>query len=361
MTERASDLLSELSVRLTADLQEAGATASEAIRTSVPELVLTVPESFSEMPIRSSSQFLEALYRTLRIDSSVPWAEYYVLAREASHRYAEKGVPLESLMEAMAIFRRAVISGITGEVAGSPYADEVVLLAQSRLGDVLEHLNSSFIRGYLDYTEARHQARQTELHGLYHIASALGRSLDVTEIAEVALDRARQHTKEARTDYLTGLANRPEFERAIDRAVAASERHKRRLALMMIDLDNLKQINDEHGHHVGDEAIRVLAHELQRAVRATDTCGRLGGDEFGVAMPDADEHHASDVAARVRHSLEYLNRAAKLPVRVDFSIGIAAWKPGMDWQAMYQEADKELYIDKRSRHAARKKVSDARS
>ena len=183
----------------------------------------------------------------------------------------------------------------------------------------------------------------------------------VADQIAVALDRARQHTKEARTDYLTGLANRPEFERAIDRAVAASDRHKRRLALMMIDLDNLKKINDEHGHHVGDEAIRVLAHELQRAVRATDTCGRLGGDEFGVAMPDADEHHASDVAARVRHSLEYLNRAAKLPVRVDFSIGIAAWKPGMDWQAMYQEADKELYIDKRSRHAARKKVSDART
>src|SRR6266567_1643094 len=431
MTERASDLLSELSERLTADLQDAGATASEAIRTSMPELDLTVPESFSEMPIRSSSQFLEALYRTLRIDSSVPWAQYYILAREASHRYAEKGVPLESLMEAMAIFRRAVIARITADMAGSPYADEVVLLAQSRLGDVLEHLNSSFIRGYLDYTEARHQARQTELHGLYHIASALGRSLDVTEIAEVGLSetlnvlnlqagaawvregarlklaktlglepgqetefavsgrpgplkvmeigtgpaesrvdrvagewsaiRAELRTKEARTDYLTGLANRPEFERAIDRAVASSERHKRRLALMMIDLDNLKQINDEHGHHVGDEAIRVLAHELQRAVRATDTCGRLGGDEFGIAMPDADEHHASDVAARVRHSLEYLNRAAKLPVRVGFSIGIAAWKPGMDWQAMYQEADKELYIDKRSRHAARKKVSDARS
>src|SRR5438552_18303550 len=120
-----------------------------------------------------------------------------------------------------------------------------------------------------------------------------------------ALNRAHQHTREARTDYLTGLANRPEFERAIDRAVAASERHKRRLALMMIDLDNLKQINDEHGHHVGDEAIRVLAHELQRAVRATDTCGRLGGDEFGVAMPDADVHHASDVAARYHNYLEY--------------------------------------------------------
>jgi diguanylate cyclase (GGDEF)-like protein len=425
------------------------------------------------MPIRSSAAFLEILFRSLRIVTSVSWQDYYVMAREVSRRYAEKGVPLEALMEAMAIFRRAVIARVTAEVAGGPYADEVVLLAQSRLGDVLEHLNSSFIRGYLDYTEARHQARQTELHGLYHIASALSRSLDVTEIAEVglsetlqvlnlqagaawvregarlklakalglesgqesefavsgrpgplkvmeigtgpaesrvdriagewsairaelrtkgvllgamtvatrlprtfepsdlqfvaavadhiavALDRARQHTKEARTDYLTGLANRPEFERAIDRAVAASERHKRRLALMMIDLDNLKHINDEHGHHVGDEAIRVLAHELQRVVRATDTCGRLGGDEFGVAMPDADEHHAAEVAARVRHSLEHLNRSAKIPARVEFSIGITAWKPGMDWQAMYQLADKELYADKRSRHAARRRTGEA--
>jgi len=468
MTERASDLLGELSDRLTADLGDTGPVTSEVIRSSVPQLAAATPEGFAEMPIRSSAAFLAVLFRSLRVDAEVPWHEYFLMAREASRRYAEKGIPLEALMEAMAIFRRAVVQRVTEEVGGSPYADEVVLLAQSRLGDVLEQLNSSFIRGYLDYTEARHQARQTELHGLYHIASALGRSLDVTEIAEVglsetlnvlnlqagaawvregarlklaktiglepgqevefavtgrpgplkvmeigtglaesrvdrvagewsairaelrtkgvllgamtvatrlprtfepsdlqfvaavadqiavALDRARQHTKEARTDYLTGLANRPEFERAIDRAVASSERHKRKLALMMIDLDNLKHINDEHGHHVGDEAIRVLAHELQRAVRATDTCGRLGGDEFGVAMPDADEHHATEVAARVRHSLEHLNREAKLPVRVEFSIGIAAWKPGMDWQAMYVQADKELYADKRRRRLPRR-------
>jgi len=334
-------------------------------------------------------------------------------------------------------------------------------------------LNSSFIRGYLDYTETRHQARQTELHGLYHIASALGRSLDVTEIAEVglretlkvlglqagavwvrdgarlklaktiglqpgeedefsesgrsgfvkvvevssgpaesrvdriagewsairselrtkgvllgamtvatrlprtfessdlefvaavadqiavALDRARQHTREARTDYLTGLANRPEFERAIDRAVAAASRHGRRLALMMLDLDNLKEINDTLGHHVGDEAIRMLAHELQRAVRASDTCGRLGGDEFGVAMPEADERDAREVGTRVRQSLEDLNRLQKVPVPVEFSVGIAAWKPGMDWQAMYQMADKALYVEKRRRQAGRRKLGEA--
>lgn len=467
MTERASDLLTELADRLSADTRDSGEVVVESVRTLEPELLKIQQDGSIDELVRTSVSFLEILFRSLRADSGVPWQRYYTLAREASRRYAEKGIPLESVMEGLAVFRRSVIARVTEELAGSERADEVILLAQSRLGDVVEHLNSSFIRGYLDYTEARHRARQSELYGLYHIGNALSRSLDVAEIAEVglrevlkvlrlqagavwvregarltltktlglqpgeeeefeesgrstrvkvvefssgpaesrvdritgewsairaelrtkgvllgamtvatrlprtfessdlefvaavadqiaiALDRARQHTREARTDYLTGLANRPEFERAIDRAVAAAQRHKRRLALMMIDLDNLKEINDSHGHHVGDEAIRVLAQELQRAVRATDTCGRLGGDEFGVAMPDADERHANEVGARVRTSLEELNRSAKVPVPVEFSIGVAAWRPGMDWQAMYQLADKSLYVDKRRRHKKR--------
>jgi diguanylate cyclase (GGDEF)-like protein len=473
MTERASDLLTELADRLSDKASESGLVAAESVRAIEPELLRTHKDGSVDELVKTSVAFLEILFRSLRPDSKVPWHEYYTLAREASRRYAEKGVPLESLMEGLAVFRRSVIARVTDELGGSEYADEVLLLAQSRLGDVIEHLNSSFIRGYLDYTETRHRARQTELHGLYHIASALGRSLDVTEIAEVglretlkvlglqagavwvregarlklaktigmqpgeeeefpesgrghvkvvevssgpaesrvdriagewsairaelrtkgvllgamtvatrlprtfessdlefvaavadqiavALDRAREHTREARTDYLTGLANRPEFERAIDRAVAAAQRHKRRLALMMLDLDNLKEINDTQGHHVGDEAIRLLAQELQRAVRATDTCGRLGGDEFGVAMPDADEHDAREVGTRVRQSLDDLNRLNKVPVPVAFSLGITSWRPGMDWQAMYQVADKALYVDKRRRQAGRKKLGEAR-
>jgi diguanylate cyclase (GGDEF)-like protein len=473
MTERASDLLSELADRLSGSADQSGLVAAESVRAIEPDLLKSHKDGTVDELVKTSVAFLEILFRSLRPDSRVPWHEYYTVARETSKRYAEKGVPLESLMEGLAVFRRSVIGRVTDELEGSEYADEVLLLAQSRLGDVIEHLNSSFIRGYLDYTETRHQARQTELHGLYHIASALGRSLDVTEIAEVglretlkvlglqagavwvrdgarlklaktiglqpgeedefsesgrsgfikvvevssgpaesrvdriagewsairaelrtkgvllgamtvatrlprtfessdlefvaavadqiavALDRARQHTREARTDYLTGLANRPEFERAIDRAVAAASRHGRRLALMMLDLDNLKEINDTLGHHLGDEAIRMLAHELQRAVRASDTCGRLGGDEFGVAMPEADERDAREVGTRVRQSLEDLNRLEKVPVPVEFSVGIAAWKPGMDWQAMYQMADKALYVDKRRRQAGRRKVGEA--
>src|SRR5438270_137598 len=375
MTQRASDLLAEVADRLSSDATDSGMVVAEAVRAIEPELLKGYKDGSIDELVGMSVAFLKALFRSLRPDSKLPWPEYYTQAREYARRYAEKGVPLESLMEGLAIFRRTVMARVTDEMGESPYADEVLLLAQSRLGDVVEHLNSMFIRGYLDYTESKYSARQSELRGLYHIASALGRSLDVSEIAEVGLretlkvlglqagavwvrDGARQHTKEARTDYLTGLANRPEFERAIDRAVASAERHKRRLALMMIDLDNLKDINDTYGHHVGDEAIRVLAAELQRAVRATDTCGRLGGDEFGVAMPDADERDAREVGVRVREALEHLNRTSKLPVPVEFSIGITAWRPGLDWQAMYQSADKALYVDKRRRHAAKKRLSE---
>jgi len=472
MTQRASDLLAEVADRLSTDATQSGMVVAEAVRAIEPELLKGYKDGSIDELVNMSINFLRALFRSLRPDSKLPWPEYYTQAREYARRYAEKGVPLESLMEGLAIFRRTVVARVTDELGESPYADEVLLLAQSRLGDVIEHLNSMFIRGYLDWTESKYSARQSELRGLYHIASALGRSLDVSEIAEVglretlkvlglqagavwvrdgarlklaktigmqpgeedefsdsgrsglmrvlevstgpaesrvdriagewsairaelrtkgvllgamtvatrlprtfessdlefvaavadqiavALDRARQHTKEARTDYLTGLANRPEFERAIDRAVASADRHKRRLALMMIDLDNLKEINDTYGHHVGDEAIRVLAAELQRAVRATDTCGRLGGDEFGVAMPDADERDAREVGNRVREALEHLNRTAKLPVPVEFSIGITAWRQGLDWQAMYQSADKALYVDKRRRHAAKKRLGE---
>src|SRR5256712_3592343 len=475
MTQRASDLLAEVAARLSSDATKSGMVVAEAVRAIEPELLKGYKDGSIDELVNMSINFLRALFRSLRPDSKLPWPEYYTQAREYARRYAEKGVPLESLMEGLAIFRRTVVARVTDELGESPYADEVLLLAQSRLGDVIEHLNSMFIRGYLDWTESKYSARQSELRGLYHIASALGRSLDVSEIAEVGLretlkvlglqagavwvrdgarlklaktigmqpgeedefsdtgrsglmrglevstgpaespvdriagevsaipaelrtkgvllgamtvatrlprtfessdlvfvaavadqiavapDRAPQHTKEARTDYLTGLANRPEFERAIDRAVASADRHKRRLALMMIDLDNLKEINDSQSHHVGDEAIRVLAHELQRAVRATDTCGRLGGDEFGVAMPDADERHANEVGARVRASLEELNRLSKTPVPVEFSIGVVAWRPGMDWEAMYQIADKALYVDKRRRHANRKKAGTARA
>src|SRR5260370_10029835 len=110
---------------------------------------------FMDDLVRTSVGFLETLFRSLRADSRVPWQQYYTLAREASRRYAEKGIPLESVMEGLAVFRRSVMARVTEELAGQEDSGEVLLLAQSRLCDVVQHPHSPVIRGYLHYTEAR--------------------------------------------------------------------------------------------------------------------------------------------------------------------------------------------------------------
>jgi diguanylate cyclase (GGDEF)-like protein len=175
----------------------------------------------------------------------------------------------------------------------------------------------------------------------------------VADQVAVALDRARQFSSEARTDHLTGLANRREFERVMEREVALSERHGRRLSVMMIDLDNLKRINDRQGHRAGDGALRLVAQHLQRVVRASDLCARVGGDEFAVAMPETNIERARDVASRLRLAITQVGLSAKSPDQVEVSIGVTAWRPGQDWQGVYQVADEDLYGDKRRNKAAR--------
>src|SRR5260370_9965998 len=178
----------EIAARLSASPRDSGQVVAESVVTLEPELIRAQQDggSIDEL-VRTEVGFLEILYRSLRADSRVPWQQYYTLARETSRRYAEKGIPLESVLEGLAVFRRSVLARVTEEMMGNEHAEDGSLLAPSRLGDVVEHLNNSFIRGYLDFTQARHLARQTELHALYHIATALGRSLDVAELAQVGL------------------------------------------------------------------------------------------------------------------------------------------------------------------------------
>jgi len=147
----------------------------------------------------------------------------------------------------------------------------------------------------------------------------------------------------------------------MEREVALAERHGRRLTMMMIDLDNLKRINDRQGHRGGDAALRLVAQQLQRVVRASDLCARIGGDEFAVAMPETDLDRGRDVAARLRTAVREMSLAAKSAEAVEVSIGLAAWRPGQDWQGVYQSADVDLYEDKRRRKIARRNTVDERS
>ena len=162
----------------------------------------------------------------------------------------------------------------------------------------------------------------------------------VADQIAIALDRARQFSNEARTDHLTGLANRREFERVIEREVALAERHSRQLTVMMIDVDNLKKINDRHGHSAGDDALKLVAQAAAardprvgcvRQARRRRVRGRHAGDR--------PASRAWRSRAGCANSIQAMNLGARSTTTVEVSIGLGAWRPGMDWQALVQVAD----------------------
>jgi len=159
--------------------------------------------------------------------------------------------------------------------------------------------------------------------------------------------------REARTDFLTGLANRHEFDSFLRRELARAERFGDSLSLAMIDVDGLKRINDDHGHKAGDEALRTVGATLKANVRALDLAARIGGDEFALVMPQTDRAGAGDVVARFQQHLAEVPGDGH-PV-VEVSIGIAQWDEGMTLDGLAAAADAELYEAKRSRsHAGQK-------
>lgn len=193
-----------------------------------------------------------------------------------------------------------------------------------------------------------------DLLGVLVTGSRAERAIEPAELAfatgaadhlAAALARAQRHRREARTDYLTGLANRTEFERELERLVAGAQRHGRPLALAILDLDGLKSINDRLGHVAGDRALRSVGRALVHGVRATDICARIGGDEFAVAMPDATELQAIEVIGRVRQTI----RDAGFEV----SAGVAAWTAGSSRLQLFKRADARLYREKRRHHRGR--------
>jgi len=146
----------------------------------------------------------------------------------------------------------------------------------------------------------------------------------------------------ALSDGLTGLANRRGFMEALEKAVSRHARGGAPLALLFLDLDGFKQINDCHGHHVGDLALQTFARRLEGCVRKGDTIARLGGDEFtvlaeGIATLDQARAIASKIIAAMAPPLEL----HKLRLRA--SIGISLYRPPADASQFLREADHAMY------------------
>lgn len=146
------------------------------------------------------------------------------------------------------------------------------------------------------------------------------------------------------TDPLTALANRRELQRRLIEERARARRHRQPTAVLLIDVDRLKDINDERGHRAGDQALLAVAEALRAVTRATDLPARLGGDEFALLAPETSAPDARALAVRLRAALA----GATADPRVTVSIGIADRSIGGargwdDPDALLEAADRALY------------------
>ena len=175
------------------------------------------------------------------------------------------------------------------------------------------------------------------------------------ELREAAVRRERHLANQrvahlAYHDSLTDLPNRALFLERLEQTILRSQRDGRGLAVLLIDLDGFKEVNDALGHHAGDLVLQEVAMRLRGALRASDTVARLGGDEFAVLLPATDVNRAELAARKVLHDLESPFVADGRPLMVSASIGIA----GVPWHAatgeeLLQKADSAMYVAKSDR------------
>ena len=177
-------------------------------------------------------------------------------------------------------------------------------------------------------------------------------SADVTE--------ARRRIENlAQTDALTGLYNSRMFNEIWQREHSASVREHGAYALLMIDMDKLKDINDNFGLEGGNNAIVLVARCLQRSIRATDSASRMGGDEFAVLLPGASPEIADAVIKRVRHNVykTTLDLRSRM-IRCSVSIGLVNYpKDGHDMRELLSLADRKMYRDKELRRMPEPKLN----
>lgn len=148
----------------------------------------------------------------------------------------------------------------------------------------------------------------------------------------------------SRTDTLTGLPNRMHLQDALDAALHRSARHGEPLSVVLVDIDHFKRVNDTWGHNTGDEVLRDVAGALRDGVRAGDTAGRWGGEEFLVLLERCDGPEALAVAGALRRRVAALSHPQAGGVRV--SLGVAVAKPGTSAVRLVDRADGALYAAK---------------
>lgn len=149
-------------------------------------------------------------------------------------------------------------------------------------------------------------------------------------------------------DPLTNINNRAAMDKLLPREVRLAKRHDQRLALMIMDLDGFKVINDSCGHDVGDQLLQSVAKTIQHCLRDTDMLFRYGGDEFVAALPHTDVQGAIDVAERILGGIKRLaSQECYQPITIGMSTGLSMLHAGDDFSRFFKRVDQALYRAKK--------------
>ncbi|MFH2066883.1 MAG: EAL domain-containing protein [Pseudomonadota bacterium] len=178
-----------------------------------------------------------------------------------------------------------------------------------------------------------------------HLVVATVRAQTMTDAAE---QTTAQMTHMAEHDFLTGLPNRMLLIDRLEQAIMLAQRHGKLVALMFMDLDHFKHINDSHGHEVGDQLLQSAAKRLQACVRHSDTVSRQGGDEFVVLLPEVDKVQGAVLAAeKLIKGMAEPHLIGGHQLNVSLSIGISLYPDdGKDVEAVLRNADTAMYCAK---------------
>jgi diguanylate cyclase (GGDEF)-like protein/PAS domain S-box-containing protein len=189
-------------------------------------------------------------------------------------------------------------------------------------------------------------ALERDADGVPAFAVTMIENITERKNAEAELIRQSEiNEHQALHDPLTGLPNRLLFSERIEQAIKYAERRGGSAAILMMDLDRFKEVNDSLGHQAGDALLKEVGERLGASLRASDTVARLGGDEFGLLLPEPSQRE--DVLAiveRIRRALEQPVVVQELPLAIEASIGIAMYpEDGHDADVLLQRADVAMY------------------
>ncbi|MDF2180302.1 diguanylate cyclase [Aliiglaciecola sp. CAU 1673] len=260
----------------------------------------------------------------------------------------------DSLLYANDAFRQ--IFCIPADYQGLSFDDVIRLAHQQKYGIKID---ADDIDSWLSYAHSRRRSRPFRLFEVdmedgrwYLFSEQVGNQGDLlVQAKDITKQKLleNQLQKMALTDPLTGIANRRCFVDSVASELSRCRREQQPVSLLLLDLDHFKQVNDNYGHQVGDEALKSVSKTIRETLRQYDIFGRIGGEEFAVFLGNTGHEQAMEIAQRL---CEAVSAQAIIYEKGQFelttSIGITTVKDEANFEQLYLEADEALYHAKES-------------